>query len=418
MKRWWLVVGALALIAALATMAYRAWSTRAAADGVEHFLAEHWAAPLAPQGAPPAGFLPLEASLAPADCGHCHPVQFQDWRGSLHAQAIGPGILWQFRIMKQGEANECLRCHAPLAEQKALMAREQNWPAAPAAPPPPYVPPDLHRQGLVCAACHVRAHRRYGPPPRVARAPGGMLPHAGFVAQPAFEDSRFCAACHQFPPQGRRLNGKLLEDTYEEWRASPAAADGETCQSCHMPDRRHLWRGIHDPQMVRGGVQREIEVERVAPRRLRVRAELRSTAVGHDFPTYAVPKIYVSLWLLRQGTERGEIAQRVIGRTVSVDMDREISDTRLRPGEALVIETQAPFAPGTDAVELRVQVAPAEHYERMFRDWLARPATQDRATAALLRAALHQAESSRYRLDSLVVPIPARPGVAQRRIAK
>src|SRR5439155_14402052 len=25
-------------------------------------------------------------------------------------------------------------------------------------------------------------------------------------------------------------------------------------RSCHMPDRRHLWRGVHHPEMVRSGV--------------------------------------------------------------------------------------------------------------------------------------------------------------------
>ncbi|MES9944225.1 MAG: hypothetical protein ABW080_04625 [Candidatus Thiodiazotropha sp.] len=29
---------------------------------------------------------------------------------------------------------------------------------------------------------------------------------------------------------------------------------GQTCQSCHMPDRAHLFHGIHDPDMVRLGL--------------------------------------------------------------------------------------------------------------------------------------------------------------------
>ncbi len=64
-----------------------------------------------------------------------------------------------------------------------------------------------------------------------------------------FWKSDFCAVCHQFSPD-QAINGKLLENTVEGWRQSPQAAAGQTCQSCHMPSRRHLWRGIHDPDMV------------------------------------------------------------------------------------------------------------------------------------------------------------------------
>ena len=58
---------------------------------------------------------------------------------------------------------------------------------------------------------------------------------------------RILQSCHQFTPDGFALNGKLLETTYNEWKASRFAREGVQCQDCHMPDRRHRWRGIHDP---------------------------------------------------------------------------------------------------------------------------------------------------------------------------
>jgi hypothetical protein len=409
----WVSGAAIALV--LATGLGTWFAAHTSSGTVESFLARHWARPLAPQGEPPQQYSPLEASLASKDCGLCHQKQHDDWRTSLHAHAVGPGILWQFRIMKQSEANDCLRCHAPLAEQKALAAMEQGWPAAPTAAPPAYVPASLYHEGLTCAACHVRKHRRFGPPPRIAPSAGTAPAHGGFEAQPAFEDSRFCAACHQFPPEARQLNGKPLENTYEEWRTSPAARAGLACQSCHMPDRRHLWRGIHDPAMVRQGLKRDVEVERVDAHTVRVSASVRSVAVGHDFPTYAVPKIYVSLYLHRHGQAPRELAQKVIGRTLNVALDREISDTRLRPGEALRLSAAASVPVGEATVELRLDVAPAEHYERMFEQWQTRPETQTPHTAALLREALAEAAASRYRLDSLIVPLPRRTGETQRR---
>src|SRR5712692_3770507 len=66
-----------------------------AAESVEQFVRRHWANPLAPQGPPPPAFGPLESSLHPEACGTCHPVQLGDWRSSVHAGAMGPGVAGQ-----------------------------------------------------------------------------------------------------------------------------------------------------------------------------------------------------------------------------------------------------------------------------------------------------------------------------------
>ncbi|MBI3628436.1 MAG: cytochrome c554 and C-prime, partial [Candidatus Rokubacteria bacterium] len=105
-------------------------------------------------------------------------------------------------------------------------------------------------------------------------APRRSLPHNGVTRTPAFLRSEFCASCHQFGADGFALNGKLLENTYEEWRASPAARAGRQCQDCHMPDRRHLWRGIHDPDMVKSGVEISLTTDRA---RYRPGEEVRAT---------------------------------------------------------------------------------------------------------------------------------------------
>src|SRR5439155_933503 len=94
-------------------------------------------------------------------------------------------------------------------------------------------------------------------PPQASLAPAAAretLPHGGVTRTPAYLASEFCRGCHQFGPEGYALNGTLLENTYAEWKASRFAAAGVQCQDCHMPDRRHLWRGIHDADMVRGGL--------------------------------------------------------------------------------------------------------------------------------------------------------------------
>ena len=381
---------------------------------ISRFLAHHWVYPLPPEGPPPRGYSALEASLSPSSCGECHQQQYQDWRTSLHSHSIGPGLLWQFRIMSQTQANRCMRCHAPLAEQKALAALEFHWPDAPSTPPPAYVGPHLFQDGLVCAACHVRRHRRFGPPPPAGMPPGNTpgLPHGGFVASPAFQHSRFCATCHQSPPGGRSLDGIPFENTYAEWHASRFARDGTTCQSCHMPDRRHLWRGIHDPAMVRRGLNISLQVKRLSPLTGVAQATIRSVDIGHDFPTYLVPKVYVTLYALGPGAGAvREIATETIGRSVNLRLTHEFFDTRIPPGGQRTLSANLALKPDWPArIELRIEVSPGAHYVHLFRHELRHSGRYDPATVAILRQALSQTIATRYLLTRLVVPVPSAAG--------
>ena len=365
---------------------------------VEAFLERHWAEPLPPQGALPAAFSPLEASLSPEACGQCHADQYAAWQTSLHSKAMGPGLRWQLKLMNQEQGNRCLRCHAPLAEQKALLALEHGWPNAPTTTPPDYVTPDLGHQGLVCAACHVRGHQRFGPPPRDGLAKDG--PHGGFVVSEAFQDSRFCAHCHQFPDDGPRIAGKLMEDTYQQWLASPYAkgAGKQSCQSCHMPDRQHLWRGIHDPEMTRRAIEVTLKLHALGDGRYEARAKVHNSGAGHHFPTYMVPKVELVFYRRDAGGGRFEMGRHVIGWNVDTPITHELSDTRIAAGETRAF--RQPFnATGRGWwVELVVRVLPAEHYERIYRDSLSRANQLPASAVPLLRRALEEAVATRYEL--------------------
>jgi|SRR5690554_1788418 len=364
------------------------------------FLDQHWQKPMLPQGVPPAHFSELEASLSPEACGQCHQQQYADWQQSLHSKTMQAGILWQLRLMPQNEANKCLDCHAPLAEQKALVAVEQDWPNAPTAQLPGYVSADLARQGIVCAACHVRNHKRFGPEPSTTDAQKAMgnTAHNGFVVQPEFERSEFCAGCHQFAEDSPRTAGKLRENTYQEWLASPYSGQGVQCQSCHMPDRRHQWQGIHYPAMVEQAVSTELSLQNN-----RVIAKVTNTGAGHLFPTYMVPKIHVQLVLVSPQGER-LLTERIIGWQVSADLLTEEYDTRIAPNESLDLVFDLAEEPGAKLVEkgletnveLRFVVAPAEHYERIFRNSLSYASQLDEATLALLTKAYRNAQRTRY----------------------
>lgn len=410
MFRW--MTAALVLVAVVVGLAMTWIWREPAGDPVARFLERHWDKPLVAQGAPPEGFSAREASLSPGDCAECHAQQHQDWSESLHSHTMGPGMLWQTRALAPAEIAKCLDCHAPLAEQKALLAMELDWPGAPTTPPPDYVAPDLHRQGLVCAACHVRAHERFGPPAAEGKPAGDTpgLPHGGFVESTAFSDSRFCATCHQFPEDGPALNGKLLENTLQEWQDSRHAAEGRQCQSCHMPGRRHLWRGIHDPEMVRSALTTELTLESTSRGRLQVRAEIRNSGAGHYFPTYLVPRVWLRLVLLDpDGQDRTLLMEQVVARDVDVWLKEERSDTRMAPDETRVLELEIGPPPGPGwQVELRIDVAPREHYERMFSTVLRNNAADlDAETLRLLEQAHAEARDSRFTALRSRQPIPA-----------
>jgi hypothetical protein len=356
---------ALALIAALATGAL-------GAEGLQEFLRRHWRTPIAPQGPAPARFTASEASLQPESCGTCHPAQLADWRTSWHAAAMGPGVSGQLAEMMAGDpatALGCLGCHAPLAEQAPLVAEGARF------RPNPVFEATLGQKGLVCAGCHVRAHERFGPPKRdgslESTGPRQTLPHGGVTRTPAFLASEFCQGCHQFTPDGLALNGKLIEDTYNEWKASRFAREGVQCQDCHMPDRRHLWRGIHDPDMVRSGLTIAVKpgAARYRPgETVAVTLRVESTRVGHAFPTYVTPKVVLRAELLDAGGAviAGSLEELVIAREVALDLSREHFDTRLRPGQSATLEYRRRVdRPGVRA-RVSVIVYPDAFYTRFF----------------------------------------------------
>ena len=364
-------------------------------DATDAFLAEHWRLPIPPQGPAPQGWAPITVSLRPGDCAVCHRPQFEQWRGSIHADAYSPGLHGQLLAWigtDDATVASCHACHAPSSEQLPRVERGGVWVDNPA------FEPDLQAGGVSCAACHVRGWRRYGPPRRDGStdpAPPGT-PHDGAIFSDAFQSSEFCAACHQFEEPA--ANGKPLENTLSEWRESPAAARGQTCQSCHMPDRAHLWRGIHDPETTRRGTALvwERQGHPAAPS-FRVRLGLANVGAGHRLPTYVTPKIFLRLRFEDADGRPLAARERRIGRDVSFEAGewREREDTRIEPGESETLEWRGPAPEGSRTVVGSVIVAPDHFYEGFFRDLIAE--TDSIAPQIpVLRQALRRATESPY----------------------
>tara|TARA_B100000315_G_scaffold260820_1_gene325858 strand:+ start:7636 stop:8910 length:1275 start_codon:yes stop_codon:yes gene_type:complete len=342
----------------------------------EIFYSQHWPGAIQPQGEPDAALPEVEKSLAPESCGTCHPLQYQDWRTSLHSRSMSPGIVGQLLEMVGDDpatARLCWSCHSPLAEQQDLTYSEaEGWQDNPA------FDPQLQKQGMMCAACHVRSRRHYGPPrmgtPEVTGRIEGALPHGGFTAEVGFTKSGFCRGCHQFAETDYALNGKLLENTYAEWAASEYADNGTQCQDCHMPERRHLWRGIHDADMVKGGVTiavTPIDRTHLPGEFVDATITIVNSGVGHKFPTYITPKVFVRGRLL---TDAGDpidasLQEYVIG-WESYDLAVEAYDTRLSPGQQIQISYQYPLPDEGTGLQIEVIVDPDHWYRRFYQNIL------------------------------------------------
>jgi hypothetical protein len=308
-------------------------------------------------------------------------------------------LVGQLLTFNAEETAACMQCHAPMAEQRQAFEAARRAGNA-------HLPANqgLAAAGNSCGGCHLRGHRRFGPPQRDTGAVGqsdASGPHGGVMRTIDFQKSEFCAACHQFS-QDQAINGKPLENTIVEWQASPAVREGKTCQSCHMPDRKHLWRGIHDAEMVRSGLTPEFIAD---PDKARFR--LTSTGIGHAFPTYVTPKV------IMKGVALDETGKPVLGSEVAYLIQRRVesvggdwverSDTRLLPGQSATLEL--PW-PKSGAVRLWLEVYPDDFYDHDVFDGLLRDLPKNAAPAKLIAEADRRAQSSRFRLFETVLRRP------------
>ncbi len=188
--------------------------------------------------------LDAEALKDPASCQSCHPTQYQQWSGSMHAYAAADPVFVAWNKRGQRETSGalgdfCVRCHAPLAVLEGATTDGLNLGELPAK-----------YQGITCYFCHSvqRVDGTHNNPlvladDRVLR--GGIADPVEVDAHPArydplfdrnrLESASLCGSCHDIV----NGHGTKLERTYLEWQ-STLYARGEphqrqTCGQCHMP---------------------------------------------------------------------------------------------------------------------------------------------------------------------------------------
>lgn len=326
--------------------------------------------PIAPQGTPPAQLAPAQASLRANQCARCHNKQFREWSTSLHRGATSPGLAAQMWGMSRAARASCLRCHAPLPEQQDDQV--------------------LYADGASCAGCHVRGWTRHGPP-NVAPS---LMPVAGYplATLAIYERADFCAPCHQLPTR-TAVAGRPLLDTYREWLEGPYMKRGIQCQHCHMPNREHAFKGVHDPQTFREGIALATRAH-AKDGTVTVTAELANVGAGHYLPTTPTPAAWLEVALLDGKGKVLASARQRIGRDIYFDGRwHERADTRIPPGEKRTL-TRAWQAPGAVTARVTVEVHPDDYYERLYEAQLAK--SLPAARKQLYEQALARARGRHY----------------------
>lgn len=188
-----------------------------------------------------------------ADCADCHPREFTEWAGSLHAIA-DRDLVYEATV----EANEdivrhpeqgrfCEGCHAPA---EMLTGRVNSLVSVP--------PADALTEGVSCIACHTASHAdplagngsvtlAYGRAEAERDGPQGAAlladPRAHLAAFGApdttalMAGSEICGACHTEiydTSMSRAETPQGVQSTFVEWRDSWYGQNGVTCQQCHM----------------------------------------------------------------------------------------------------------------------------------------------------------------------------------------
>ena len=308
-------------------------------------------------------------SLSAAACGACHPDQYAEWRTSMHSRAWSDPYFqtdWAF----DGRQQICKNCHIPLdvqQEGRVLGFRDRER-LRPILETNQQFDASLQAEGVGCAGCHVREGKIVGPR-AIANAP--------HLVEKVSDTNEICMRCHVV--QGRRWDtfywippcgttaeiGADGESTGGEYRVRDVAALG--CVQCHMPEanatatpgasrphRAHLWRGGHDPDMVRSALAAKLDVTG-ASRGSVATLELANIGTAHFLPT-GTPDRHLTV-RLRALDARGDVLAEsnealerlVMWRPFIVDL----RDTRLRRGSPRRYELDLPG--GTRAVEAVVR---------------------------------------------------------------
>ncbi len=191
------------------------------------------------------------------ECRSCHPNHYREWSVSAHAYAqLSPVFnAMQGTILKKTNGtlgDFCIRCHTPVGMS---MNEPVFGPNAERS--------EVSREGVTCIVCH-RVNQDFGKhSARRPMASGNIFtpvfgPRDGTELERVMKDPKFGSIITESGKPGRRIHAEArlfepitrsgfcgachdvtlvnfrLEEAFSEYKLSPAAARGESCQDCHM----------------------------------------------------------------------------------------------------------------------------------------------------------------------------------------
>lgn len=236
-------------------------------------------------------------SLKAESCGECHRDIYEEWKTSIHAQAYEDPF-FQAYWRKDRNIWVCLNCHTPLENQQPTLIKAipRGRVEKAVQEPNPHYDPEYQKESVTCAACHVRDGIIYGP------FEDSAAPHPTKF-DPNFRTAQPCFRCHNVVSGPAQFYNVGPCGTYAEYEGKFFMQErGFICQSCHMPEvdrpvatkgpirrgRRHLWRGGHDPDMVKRAVAVEVKADTVLPKpgdKIGFTLTLVNAGAGHKVPT-------------------------------------------------------------------------------------------------------------------------------------
>jgi nitrate/TMAO reductase-like tetraheme cytochrome c subunit len=213
-----------------------------------------------------------------ATCASCHPKQYKEWSVSQHSYSqLSPVYLTlsnKINVLSNGSNGDfCLRCHSQVGANLGESSMISNLDRHPTS-----------REGITCVVCH-RMDKDYnkasgrlalveGPLSDPIYGPSGNAEVARILKNPqeysvvtssdqvgrvihkevkkfsSLSNPVMCGSCHDVT----LFNGFRLEEAYSEYKTSPAAAKGVTCQDCHMGKVQGKVSGYeHGPAAMIGG---------------------------------------------------------------------------------------------------------------------------------------------------------------------
>lgn len=330
--------------------------------------------------APPPAHINAKGYTSATVCGSCHVDIYASWKNSLHAFSLSDPIFdaaYMQALKEKGDAARrlCLRCHAPLTQGNGDFDLRQA----------------VTREGVSCDFCHTLTAVHLDNAEKPYSMEVGLVKRSVLrkAASPVHEvaysqlhaTAELCGGCHNYTGPG----GVPIMSTYDEWKRGPYAAEGITCQSCHMATSTgrvvspsvaertageiHLHDLVHDAEQLRHAVT--VAITRTVRRGdgLEVDVHIANVGSGHAIPT-GIPSREVVLSVTAEVGRRVMTAERRYRKVLADKNDhvlgsdhetllyaaKVVSDTRLGPREER-LEHFSFLLPGSGPVKIQATVS-------------------------------------------------------------